>query len=188
MTEGTHAGDTRGDPPSLAGELRTLREQVDWLLDEATEKASTSSEAVDWHTLHADQLRQAWDQLTCWVDWLTERYLLEQTVPACWYRHGPLVEELSALRAAWLGAYTGRPAAGDPAAWHDQFERTLARIRDWDKAGCAAGTHRSDVALPADERLLTERAEYLREQVNRRRETGPGRRAAADEDEDRGEL
>ncbi|WP_139061799.1 hypothetical protein [Tsukamurella pulmonis] len=53
---------------------------------------------------------QLWEELSGWVDWLRERYELEQKqLPKCWYRHGMIVEELTALMAAWHQAYHYTP-------------------------------------------------------------------------------
>jgi hypothetical protein len=55
------------------------------------------------------------------------------------------------LRTAWVGAYLDPKARLDqPADWHDLLERTLDRIRAWDRSGCADGTHRPDQPLPDD--------------------------------------
>src|SRR4051812_43688971 len=49
-----------------------------------------------------------WPALTAWVDWPAGRDELCEVRPACWYRHGALLEELSAPDRAWHGAYFGR--------------------------------------------------------------------------------
>jgi hypothetical protein len=54
------------------------------------------------------------EALADWIAWLMDRYSLDhRTVPCCWDQHGALVEELSALRTAWLASYafTGHPEA-----------------------------------------------------------------------------
>ena len=97
------------------------------------------------------------------MDWLTARYQLEEAVPACWYRHGALIEELTALRACWQVAYADpRARPSEPALWHDLLARTLGRMREWDRQGCAAGNHRDDEPLPTEPEVLADRAAYVR--------------------------
>jgi hypothetical protein len=122
-----------------------------------------------WHTLTGAEAADAWDALTGWVDWLINRYQLDETIPGCWYRHGPIVDELDALRAAWCAAYlepTSRP--GDAGLWLDQLDRTLSRIRGWDRYGCTAGTHHHDI-LPSDHPAAShERQNYLHHDIESR--------------------
>lgn len=150
----------------VAAELAQLREDVDYLLlllepslagpaglagaaaSPANPAASTTPKpgvAHVWRTLTPTEAAHAWDTLTGWVDWLIDRYRLDDTLPDCWYRHGPMVDELDALRASWVAAYLA-PAARptDAAYWLDLLHRTLDRIGDWDRYGCAAGTHHDD--------------------------------------------
>lgn len=122
-----------------------------------------------WHTLTSTEAANAWTALTNWVDWLTGRYQLGDTIPDCWYQHGAMVEELEALRSAWVGAYVD-PTAGsaDPAQWHDFLSRTTNRIHEWDRYGCAAGTHHDDARREPDEALRFAREEHVYLDVHRR--------------------
>jgi hypothetical protein len=55
-----------------------------------------------------------------------------------------VVEELSALRTAWLASYavTGRPEA--PLEWHAHFATARQRLTDWvARTGCRPGEHRA---------------------------------------------
>ncbi|OZC80517.1 hypothetical protein CH274_15195 [Rhodococcus sp. 06-418-5] len=85
-----------------------------------------------WRYLDAEQARALWSELIDWTTWLRERYELGTKIPQCWYRHDPVVEELSALMAAWTDAYyRGDEYRDDLTAWHTQWFRPLmARIRD----------------------------------------------------------
>ncbi|OZE87860.1 hypothetical protein CH305_01510 [Rhodococcus sp. 15-649-2-2] len=85
-----------------------------------------------WRYLDAEQARALWSELIDWTTWLRERYELGTKIPPCWYRHDPVVEELSALMAAWTDAYyRGDGYRDDLTAWHTQwFRPLLARIRD----------------------------------------------------------
>jgi hypothetical protein len=78
----------------------------------------------------------AWDALVDWVDGLLVTYELVDGLPACWPAHGGVVEELAALRAAWVLAATAAGAAagagtGDDAmsSWHDRaLVPTMSRL------------------------------------------------------------
>lgn len=122
--------------------------------------ASTSAHV--WHNLSRFEAGKAWDELTTWVDWLADRYQLDDTLPACWYRHGAIVDELDALRAAWNVAYLGPNARlGDPAEWLKILAATMTRIHAWDRYGCAAGTHHEDDVQPQDKQAHQRRQAYL---------------------------
>jgi hypothetical protein len=122
-----------------------------------------------WQTLTRDQAAVAWATLIDWVDWLIERYSLDEAVPECWYRHGAIVEELDALRAAWAAAYLdARARPADAAFWHDLFDRALVRLRAWDRYGCIAGTHRDDGTPQTGPTNRVGREDYLRGDIEAR--------------------
>lgn len=79
-----------------------------------------------------------------WVGWLVDRYNLDRrTIPPCWASHGELIEELSALRLAWLTAYAQMGPGDGPLGWHERFAHGRARLADWAaRTGCA-GAHRA---------------------------------------------
>ena len=61
---------------------------------------------IDWARLSAEHAAQVWLDLDEWVRWLVTRYALDhRDVPPCWYAHGDLVEELTALWTAHRAAY-----------------------------------------------------------------------------------
>ncbi|MBA3743173.1 hypothetical protein [Sporichthya sp.] len=102
---------------------------------------------VCWATLSDVETEDALEELDDWVTWLVDRYSLDhRAVPPCWEQHGALVEELSALRTAWISAFniTGRPEA--PLEWHAHFAAALRRLIDWaSRTGCrTGGQHRPD--------------------------------------------
>ncbi|MVU80833.1 hypothetical protein GPX89_26715 [Nocardia sp. ET3-3] len=79
-----------------------------------------------WRDLDQQGAAQLWTELIDWVDWLRHRYQLGSRVPACWYRHDSVVEELTALMAAHSAAYRcDRDAIDLPredlTAWHTQW-------------------------------------------------------------------
>jgi hypothetical protein len=135
----------------LEDEILLLQEQVSYLLERLAEQPAATERPVNWAALDATHAAEQWSLLVDWCDWLRDRYQLQEQLPACWYAHGPLVEEVSALRTAWVGAYLDPQARLDePARWHEQLHSTLERLRDWDRLGCADGTHRSDQPLHDD--------------------------------------
>lgn len=128
-----------------------------------------------WRTMTAEQAAEAWRTLFDFVDWMTDRYDLHDLLPPCWFRHGTFVEELHGLHLAWVGAYlhpTARPT--DPTAWHELQHRALTRLREADRRGCVAGTHR-DSPPQTDDHGEAEamRAAYADADVHRRARRGP---------------
>lgn len=102
--------------------------------------------AVRWADLDPQNLAAELHVLTGWVRWLVTRYALDhRDVPPCWYRHGALVEELTALRGAWDLAYDPAQSAAASADWQLTFAHARLRLRDWAaRTGCKHGEHRPD--------------------------------------------
>lgn len=102
---------------------------------------------VDWTSLDGTARTEQWAALNQWVRWLVGRYALDhREVPPCWHAHGDLVEELSALRTAHLGAFDPSGPASGPAEWHQIFANTRARLQLWvARTGCRAAEHRPPV-------------------------------------------
>lgn len=70
-----------------------------------------------------------WAELRDFVDWLIDRYQLTETlIPDCWYQHGRLVEELSALRGAWVASFSSLDAGYGPIGWHERFAALTVRV------------------------------------------------------------
>jgi len=86
--------------------------------------------------------------LDAWLRWFVPRYNLTSLVPPCWTQHPPMVEELSALYAAWRGAYSD-PAANPDAGltWHEQLDRWRARWANWNPDNCNVNVHRPTVEV-----------------------------------------
>lgn len=97
-----------------------------------------------WDTLTADAAQRELTQLTTWVTKIVERYDLDaRTVPACWREHSALVEELSALRTAWLSSYALTAPGNAPLAWHGSFAICRARMGEHvARSGCTGTRHR----------------------------------------------
>jgi hypothetical protein len=178
------------DLRQLVADVAELREDVDYLLvllehnlagptlpegaapptSAATTGRPRPGAAHIWHNLTAGEAARAWETLIGWVDWLLDHYQLDDTIPECWYRHAPMVDELDALRAGWTAAYLD-PAAQptEPGHWLDRLQRTLERFRAWDRYGCAAGTHHEETgarAISVDHDR--QREEYIFADINRR--------------------
>jgi hypothetical protein len=97
-----------------------------------------------WRDMPEGDAPAAWDQLRDFVDWVAERYDLSSTlVPACWYRHSVVVEELSALRAAWDASFVVETDGGlGPIGWHERFALARARLREYGYSGeCERAGH-----------------------------------------------
>lgn len=105
---------------------------------------------ITWAALSAAQAGEVWLALDEWVRWLVTRYALDhRDVPACWYAHGDLVEELTALMTAHQGAYDRAGPATGPADWHQVLANTRTRLQAWaGRTGCRHGQHR-DPTPPA---------------------------------------
>lgn len=102
---------------------------------------------IDWTRLPAEDAAQTWLDLDDWVRWLTRTYVLDhRDIPPCWYRHGDLVEELTALWTAHRAAYEPTGPATGPADWHHTFAACRTRLQAWAaRTGCRHGQHRDPV-------------------------------------------
>lgn len=94
-----------------------------------------------WRDMPDDERPDAWDELRAFVEWIVTRYeLTDNIIPACWYRHGALVEELSALRAAWDASFVVETDGGlGPIGWHERFALARTRITEAYRGECKRG-------------------------------------------------
>jgi len=105
--------------------------------------------AWDWARMDSKAAMETWADLAGWVVWLVARYDLGDEIPACWWDHPAILEELTALWAAWLLTYQHADSTPDkPLAWHKDFGEARTRIKGWDRLGCARGTHRATEEPP----------------------------------------
>jgi hypothetical protein len=115
-----------------------------------------------WAELDRDAAAQAWAWLIDWVGWLVSRYQLAEELPACWHQHPPLIEELTALAAAWHTAYDDAARGDEPLIWHERLARARGRLHDFDDyTRCRNGTHtdrRLDLNWPDDWHTTAEHA------------------------------
>ena len=103
-----------------------------------------------WRQMDARAAAAAWVELDVWVRWLARRYSLDhRDVPPCWFAHGHLVEELSALRTAHRASFDPAASAMAPVEWHQVLAAARTRLQIWSsRTGCRQGEHRPD-APPA---------------------------------------
>jgi hypothetical protein len=129
---------TADDPLDLAFLMREDISDVDFELP-----ATTLGSVVDWRTLKDADAPTAWNALREWVEWFTVRYdIPESMVPACWFRHSHLVDELSALHAAHLAAFDVSDSGFGPIGWHGRLSEARPRLRRVYYSQCSNG-HRS---------------------------------------------
>lgn len=96
--------------------------------------------SVNWRTLNDADARVAWIELRSWIEWFTVRYeISESVVPACWFKHGDLVEELSALHIAHTVAFDASDAGFGPIGWHERLSIAIPRLRHAYAGGCSRG-------------------------------------------------
>ncbi|MET7391883.1 hypothetical protein ABZS66_00080 [Dactylosporangium sp. NPDC005572] len=139
----------------LAESHFALREQVQAVVERLRPGPAGPDPAdLRWRLLDRPTASQVWIWLIDWVDWAVDRFTLTEEIPACWPTHPPLVEELTALAAAWHLAYDPRAAADAPLRWLEALARARTRLREWDDATrCRNGEHhprRVDLTWPAN--------------------------------------
>lgn len=105
---------------------------------------------VAWDKLDAAGAAPAWVELDGWVRWLVSRYGLDhREVPPCWFAHGAMVEELSALHTAHRAAFDAAGAPAAPAEWHQVLGSSRVRLQlAAARTGCRPGEHRPDHQAP----------------------------------------
>lgn len=100
---------------------------------------------VNWREVEGQERIDASRALVEWVqEWLIPRYSIKaRTIPDCWWKHGDLIEELSALHTAWRVAFDPADAGYGPIGWHERLAAALSR--NTMRARCE-GSHRADLA------------------------------------------
>jgi hypothetical protein len=172
----TLLGDGLAELVTTVGDLAeshfALREQVQTLAEHLRPGPAGPAPAdLRWRVLDRPTASQVWIWLIDWVGWFVDRFSLTEELPACWPVHPPLVEELTALAAAWHLAYDPRATSDAPLRWLEALARARVRLREWDDATrCRNGEHHKrrvdltwpvawrDQALDAAERDLSGRA------------------------------
>lgn len=95
---------------------------------------------TNWRELPDADAPERWQTLRSWVEWMTVRYNVPvSVVPDCWWRHGRLVEELSALHTAHIAAFDPSDAGFGPIGWHERLAIALPRLSHAYGGGCSNG-------------------------------------------------
>ena len=151
---GAGLAELRATLADLAEQHFALREQVAAAPEGAGTAGSGAPAPLRWADLDRPTASALWLWLVAWVGWLADRFPVTADIPACWPTHPPLVEELTALAAAWHAAYDPRAHPEAPLRWMEAFARSRQRLRDWDEhTRCRTGAHTApgaDLAWPAD--------------------------------------
>ena len=102
--------------------------------------APLGATVINWRTLSGSAAAMAWADLRDWVEWFTIRYNVPiSTVPTCWWQHGALVEELTALRTAHAAAFDPTDTGNGPIGWHERLTVALPRLTRAYSGGCNTG-------------------------------------------------
>jgi hypothetical protein len=162
------------DPLTIQRRLDDLAETVSQVSVLQAEVAATDQPAPDpapvqggpaswWPDLATrDDRAEALQSLGTWVDEVLRNRHPEMynQLGSCWYQHPDILDELTALRAAWFAAYRD-PAAPATAAieWHDRWlPGAMRRCRGAIRArGCKA---RHEKVMPATDPFL-DRQEFV---------------------------
>ena len=95
---------------------------------------------TNWHELSDAEAAQRWEALRAWVEWFTVRYNVPiSVVPDCWWRHGAIVEELSALHTAHHAAFDLSDSGFGPIGWHERLAIAIPRLNRAYGGGCNNG-------------------------------------------------
>lgn len=83
-----------------------------------------------WSQLSGNELRQRWQELVAWVEWIEEAYAPWVTLPACWPAHEGLRNELVLLWYwyDWLVHEESDPVAA--LRWHTELRRAATAWRE----------------------------------------------------------
>ena len=139
-------------------ELDTLRNEVGKLRSELHDAAGPAGEPAErpetqptvwWPDLPAGRPRaEALQSLGRWVDEVLRARHPEayNALGTCWFLHPDILDELTALQAAWFAAYRDKASPGTAAIeWHDRWlPRAMARCRAAIKARGCKGRHEKE--------------------------------------------
>ena len=144
-----------------------LREQVETLAEQVP---STGPKVFRWAQLDAGEAEAAWTALAGWVDWLLDRHIVKEVPRGCWWRHGSMVEELTALWWAWQAAYDPKADPRAPLMWLEQLDRARDRIRLrlTQQGACMTGEHRAAPIALDNKAALADFDVFVRTDVGRR--------------------
>ena len=137
-----------GEAPTsnLEGRLRAVEEVLGEVRKAvsglAQKKAAADAQTQlrrPWHMLTAEQAEKRWVDLREWVEFLVERNNIgSKEIPDCWYLHGGLVDELEALRWAWLETNKPDSKLTEPIWWREALHRARTRWASFNPNGCTS--------------------------------------------------
>jgi hypothetical protein len=145
---------------SVNAELVLLGERVKMLEEDRATSATGGKDGSDdaeeedervagapvcWDDLDAKERATLWPEFVAWVLWFADRYEVtnDQLPRQCWWQHGAVVEELTALWTSHQSAYAADEDAGSaPYLWQDALARAIERIGRLWVGTCRNGAHR----------------------------------------------
>lgn len=137
---------TAREVDKLRNEMHDVAELVQEL---ATAKRPQAQKAVWWPDLPAGQARaEAMQSLGRWVNEVLRARHPEayNELGTCWFLHPDILDELTALQAAWFAAYRDKASSGAAAIeWHDRWlPGAMARCREAMRARGCKGRHEKE--------------------------------------------
>lgn len=166
---GRRAGGLEALVEDLVAQVEALHADVAGLKSNRSASATASTQVPATRRTHPGQDEPVdLAVLAEWVESLVVRYAAAgDWLRPCWWRHGFVVEELAALRVAWLAVYDANEPV-DPTAgvrWHDEAERCRERIRHTISAGpgCSSVSHKPDDPITGDTRWSEEHVVVMRQ-------------------------
>jgi hypothetical protein len=156
--------------------IGTVTGQVDAILDELQARRPGGGIApIRWAELDAETADRTWADLYEWVTWLLDRYAIREIPRACWWKHGLIVEELTALWLAWQGAYAPDATSAAPLIWHQHLDHTRDRIRLrlGAQGNCVTAGHQPPVLQPHGPEIRADFANFRRADTEQRAQTDP---------------
>jgi len=167
VSEGVGGGTEAGLPAlvaELVTEVEALRADVNTLKSQQSAAATAGKHVpAKRRTLPTEGEPVDLAVLGKWVESLQVRYAAAgDWLRPCWWRHGFVVEELAALRVAWLAVYDASEPVDATAGvtWHEEAEECRERIRRTIGVGpgCSAVSHKPDEPVTEDSRWVEELA------------------------------
>ena len=141
------------DLAETVSEVDTLRAEVAAVAEVAENIATHGPRVASWwpDLATGESRAQALESLGVWVDEVlrTRHPEMYNKLGGCWYQHADVLDELTALRAAWYAAYRDPEAPATAAIeWHDRWlpgamRRCRAAIR---ARGCKARHEKETLA------------------------------------------
>lgn len=130
----TPTDDAAVDPSELIAAVLALpasaRDAATRAIVAASLVLSERAVPFEWADIPSSTAPELWVRLATWVDAIRVRYAVDAaSIPPCWFLHGALVEELTALWLAHRDAYAPAAAATAPLTWQDLFGRSRDRMK-----------------------------------------------------------